>query len=502
VSEGRHYRFGPLERRGVLAGWRGGQIAAVGSTLLAAVLVLAARADPFGAGVAVVLVASGVGVACWPVSGRTAEEWLPTVVRWLRDGVGARHLELSPAPGRGAVAGLRGHVEMAPRDRCRDRGREGIFGGLSIEPAVVPAGRESGPAPLGVLRDRHARTLSAVLVVSGRSFTLLGAEEKDARVSGWAATLAALARERTAVHRVQWVARSMPDDGVGARIHLQERAVLDHDHPAHRSYRGVLASAGSSANRHEVLLALQVSEERRGWGRRVHRPSTRGGAVATLWREMEALGRQLSDADLTVRPPLDAADLAGAVARGMQLTPTGDSPVSGGRGRDPWPMAVEAEWGRVHTDETWHAVYWIAEWPRTEVGADFLGPLLLSPGRRTVSVVMEPLSPGDAVRQVERARTADAADSELRRRGGFLATARRSREQELVVRRELELADGHASFRFSGYVAVTAASPTDLEDACQATEQAAGQSRLELRRLYGDQSRAFACTLPLCRGLS
>jgi hypothetical protein len=165
-------------------------------------------------------------------------------------------------------------------------------------------------------------------------------------------------------------------------------------------------------------------------------------------------------------------------------------------------MGTEAAWGGLRTDGTWHATYWIAEWPRVEVGPEFLAPLLLSPVRRSVALVMEPVSPSRATRQVEKARTADLADSELRRRGGFISTARRHREAELVARREEELADGHASVRFSGYVTVTATSADALEEACEATEHAAGQSRLELRRLYGDQERAFTCTLPLCRGLS
>jgi len=156
----------------------------------------------------------------------------------------------------------------------------------------------------------------------------------------------------------------------------------------------------------------------------------------------------------------------------------------------------------VRTDRVWHATYWIAEWPRIDVGPDFLAPLLLGPVRRCVSVVMEPISPSRATRQVEQARTADIADSELRRRGGFLSTARRAREAEIVVRREAELADGHASFRFSGYVTVSAGGAEALDEACQVTEQAAGQAHLELRRLYGDQGRALTCTLPLCRGLS
>jgi len=36
---------------------------------------------------------------------------------------------------------------------------------------------------------------------------------------------------------------------------------------------------------------------------------------------------------------------------------------------------------------------------------------------------------------------------------------------------------------------------------CDAVQHAAGQSRLALRRLYGDQASAYTCTLPLCRGL-
>ena len=161
------------------------------------------------------------------------------------------------------------------------------------------------------------------------------------------------------------------------------------------------------------------------------------------------------------------------------------------------------QWGRLRTDGTWHTTYWVAEWPRTDTGPDFLGPLLLSAeARRTMSVVMEPLGPIAASRQAEQARTADIADSELRRRGGFLATARRRREEEILARREIELADGHAQYRFSGYVTVSAPDPDALEDACGRVEQAAGQAGLELRRCYGDQANTFLCTLPLGRGLS
>jgi hypothetical protein len=70
------------------------------------------------------------------------------------------------------------------------------------------------------------------------------------------------------------------------------------------------------------------------------------------------------------------------------------------------------------------------------------------------------------------------------------------------LQRESELADGHAEFRFSGYVTVSGADRPGLEAACAEIEQAAQQSRIELRRLYGQQREAFTWTLPLGRGLS
>ena len=75
------YRFGPLERRGLVAGWRGGQIAAVAAGLVVAVGVLRADPSPAGAFMAFLAVAAGVGTATWPVGGRTAEQWAPDAAR-------------------------------------------------------------------------------------------------------------------------------------------------------------------------------------------------------------------------------------------------------------------------------------------------------------------------------------------------------------------------------------------------------------------------------------
>ena len=120
---------------------------------------------------------------------------------------------------------------------------------------------------------------------------------------------------------------------------------------------------------------------------------------------------------------------------------------------------------------------------------------------RTVAVTMEPVAPSVALRKVEAARTTDIADDETRRRTGFVTTARKRLQQESTARREHELANGHAEFRFAGFVTVSAPDPEGLERACAEVEHAAQQARLDVQRLYGQQEAAFTFTLPLARGL-
>jgi hypothetical protein len=212
---------------------------------------------------------------------------------------------------------------------------------------------------------------------------------------------------------------------------------------------------------------------------------------------VSSLVRLLADADVLVRSVLSVDDLAHQLLRTYEPRVERVGPGLS----DPWPMAMDEGWGSVRVDGMCHATFWVAEWPRTEVRSDFLAPLLLGSWRATLSVIMEPLGPEEAVRKVEASRTADLADAELRRRGGFVSTARRSGESDVLARREAELAEGHASFRYAGFITVSAPTADELMSACDTVLHAAGQCRLALRRLYGDQASAYTCALPLARGL-
>jgi hypothetical protein len=519
------YRFSPLERRGVIAGWRGGQIATVAASLLVGVLALRSRPSVGGAGLALVSVGAGAALAFWPILGRTGEQWLPLVARWLWSTSTGTRRQLAPGPRHGhqSTVGPDGRsVGIAVRwvsGPRRTRPRQTVFEGISL--IGVPFGSEQSAPDVGMIVDVRSRTATAVLAVRGHSFALLGPGDQDARIAAWAGVLSALAREGSEVHRIQLIESCLPDDGSAVRRHWSQHGVLGPESPAGRSYDALVDESSPVTRRHRVLLALSVHTARSARPIRTRGGGTAGtGAVVT--GGIRSLQQALDGAGITVDGVLGPRALARVIGEAWApmaksggrndlddgppatTVDSGDLP-SGGDDRPPawpWPMAVEPQWDSVHTDATWHATYWIAEWPRVEVTPDFLGPLLFSPLRRSIVLTMEPMSPSRAARQVAQARTADLADGELRRRGGFLVTARHAREKESVEDRDVELADGHAQYRFSGYVTVTVDTRDELAGACAAVEQAAGQSGIELRLLYGEQDSAFACSLPLGRGLA
>ena len=452
AEEPTRYQLGPRSRRGLVAGWRGGQLASVGAGLSAGVLLLRSVGGVAGALFAFVLVASSVGFATWPLAGRSAEQWTPVVVFHL-----ARQLGIS----------RRGHRALS-----------------TLELEQVPFG-DAGRS-IGVVVDTTAGTCTAAMRVGACGFALGDEEEKARRIAAWSGVLAGSAREGGALHRLQWVARCLPgfEDGV-APAELTGRGV------ASASYSSLLEQAAPLLWRQEVIVSLSVRTVGGSARRRTHDTAER------MVEELGALERRCLAAGLEVDGVLSPPALADAIRSSFMVVGAPRGVADGW----PWPLGVEESWSAVRTDATWHAVYWIAEWPRSGVGSGFLLPLMLEGGlRRTIAVTMAPVAPLRAVRRVEHDRTSGVADAELRQRHGFTVTARSRHEHEATTRREVELAEGHAAFRFTGYLAVTADDEAALAVACSHLEQAALQAQLELHRMYGAQEEGYTCILPTGRG--
>lgn len=457
MPEANRYLFHPLERRGLLLGLDAGQLLTFGGGAVLALLTHAALGGTGG-----VLGGLCVGMmtavaALWPVHGRPLGSQAIVAGGWLLRRSSGPVIDDSPRLGR---PGSKRSLDRPSRPAAWPRGA--LRGIEVVEDTGFP-----GDTPIGVVKDRRSATLAAVVQVRGASFSLLDPAEQAEKLEGWRRVLGTAARPGAPVTRIQWLYRSTTRRSI-----TPDTAV----------------PAGSPTFAcHDAWLVLVVAGGSRG--------STR---TSDLRRELRLLEGQLAAAALEAEPPLDPEGLSRLIA-GPWCSNTSNrnmsSPATG------WPLAADDGWSSYRTDGVWHATYWISEWPRVEVGPDFLAPLLVGPSGIAVSVVMAPVSPERALREVRSARTADLADAELRSRAGFLPSTRRDREAEGVTRRESELTDGHHEFRFSGYLTVSAESTEQLVTACAETEHAAQSAQLEIRRLFGRQAEAFTWTLPLGRGL-
>lgn len=486
------YRFGPLERRGVLAGLRVSQLVTLGVGGL--VIICCVRSMPALVATASALLATVASLVCAfvPVAGRTGDEWLPVISGWVTTTArGRRRFASCPS---GSTIVLDPQPEFPP-----------VLEGFEILWHAVP-GTDAG---MGIIKDRRAGTFTGVLAVRGKSFALLDGPDKARRLSSWAGVLAGLSREAGVVHRVQWIERTVPDSGDEIGTYLKDNLAVPIDSVIARSYLEVVDDAGPVTQHHETLVALQIHAGR--CARAIKRAGGGDhGACELLRRELTSLSTKLATAEISVEGALTPRLIAHAfrsafepscrhgLARVSSRAPerAGTSVVNAA------PLATETSWSHFRSDDAWHRTYWIAEWPRIDVEPDFLAPLLLrTECMRTIAVTMEPISPLKAIRRVESDRTSAAADEELRNRAGFVTTTRRAREQEALAANERDLADGHAFYRFVGCVTVTADGRDGLERACAEVEEAAGRSLLDLRVLNGQQDIAFTYTLPLCRGV-
>jgi hypothetical protein len=490
-DQSRPYTFPPRERRGVLLGFTAIQLLTVATGVVVALLVIRTGSSVSGPASSVAVVGVAAALGGWPIAGQPPVAWIPVSARWLCRR--ARGPYLSPAPLAGHRPGRTAPGLLAPVFTVRhSRGDVQRSVPAIAGVALMAAPERPGDDPMAMVVDHLGGGRSAVLEVPGQSFALLDPEDKRRRLAAWGRVLASAGRAGSPIRRLQWLESAAP--GTAAELVDQLEGAAVRDGPAYRSYESLVTAAGLSSRHHRTLLVVTVHPKRAGTRRRRGRA---GDDLAELLRrEVRLMTGQLATSDLPDARPLDLAEatafLAAAVATGADILPA----------RSPWAMATEEGWGSYRTDGAAHATYWVAEWPRLDVGPDFLAPLMNCGRRRRVSLVMAPVDPDRAARQVSSARTADMADAELRRRAGFVPNVRRQREAEGVARREAELADGHAEFRFSGYVTVTAEAGEALDSACAEVEQAAQHAHLQLRRLWGRQEEAWSWTLPLGRGLA
>jgi hypothetical protein len=452
-------RFARLESRGLLLGLSGGQLGFAGAGLIVVVLA------QYGGGTAAALAAAPVwapllALGLVSVRGRPLVGWLPVAGGWLTRRVSGAATQRTPIR---------------------------VTSGLVI-PGTSRLTLTSTAAGAGVVRDGTDSSSTTVLRLDGSGLVLADGSDQARLVDGWSSVLAVLGQSPSIV-RVQLLQRGVPGGSAPLRSWWAQRA-------AGTRWASVvteLLGTGEDTLRPESLLAVR-------WA--TPRAARRGALDGSLDERLTAFTASVQAAGVRVRGWASPEELLGllrtafdpgCVASRDEHPGTTGAPVAG--------MGLDEAWAQVRTDSALHAIYWVAEWPRADTHVAFLQPLLTGATRRTLSVVVEPVPLGRALRDVRRAKVEHAADEARNLRWGRVADESARAESDDVARRERDLVAGHADLRFVGLLTVTADDQTGLDAACAATETAAAHAASRPRRVTGQQAAGFlAGAVPLARG--
>jgi len=471
--------FSRLARRGIILGLSLPQLLSAGGAALVIVSGL------YLAGSTVVLYTAplwgALAAATWiPVSGRPAIEWAPIAGHWMlrvgRHNTRYRRRILKPRP----------------------------TGTLALPGDAAPLRQYTDPDTGTVMvHDPHAGTLVAIVEVTHPSFVLLDPGEQERRVHGWGRVLATACRSAR-LARVQVLERTLPDSGSGLQQWWESHG-KDDDSWVSTTYRELIDRAGPAGERHVTTVSLSLDMRAAARAIRAAGGGIRG-AAAVLSQEMTTMTTALRAAELRCSDWLTPGRLAVMLSSAYDPAIATALERSGSIGQDlatAGPVAVDERWDRMRSDSAWHAVYWISEWPRSQVYPGFLAPLLLTTGvRRSFSLIYDPVRADVAARDIRKKKTEHLSDRHQRAKIGQIEDAAINAEYHDVLQQEADLTTGHGILRYAGLLALSAPTPDELDAACAAIEQAAIQAGLETRRLVVQQAAAFtAAALPLCRGL-
>ncbi len=455
------YRFGPRDKRGLILGVSVSQAVILSLLLLGMVLLIRAGVGLLQMLIGTIVFAAAGAAIFVNFKGKPPHSWLPIIAKLRKEKVIA---DFEHKNSRLMVDGKR----TLPKELSHLK--------------VVSAACEK-PA-LGLIKDRKRSSTTVVIGMSSLPFALLGEKERDRQIRGWSQILSAVAYETTSIKRIQWVERTLPDQGEYLAGYLKlgspTSAPMEVSDTVSSSYRKLLSEQTNIVHKHDVVLSCT-------FGAKIDQ-----SAILTEVSNLLLRCQEIGFDEISL---LSAGDLNIYLRQIFDVIPNSKSVTW------PWPQSIKENWSYLQADGMYVASYSVVEWPRMEVKAGFFLPLVIGCNvRRSVSLVMQPVTTGRAVKQVEQARTEHAADSAIKNRYGFSLTARAKKEAEAIERREQELAAGFADYRFAGYISVFARNIPELNAACKQVEQLASLSLLDIRRAYGEQREAFLCTLPIGRG--
>ena len=256
MADAPRYRFGPLERRGMLAGSAAGPSSSSSADVTGLCRCCSSfRTLPIGAGARGASLVAAIGAlrrrsSRW--AGRTPDEWLPVVVSWVGCAVSADDVVRLASSRRGLD---RSELDSTAPDFPRS---------LSDVVDLVPRGSGYGPAHRRAEGPpQPAPTRESLPSRGSRSLCWTAPRRRGGCRRGRASSPASRARAEPFTASNGWSGRfPIPATRSASTSRRTSRCPLDS--ALARSYLEVVDQAGPVTQEHEVFVALQIHAGRSG----------------------------------------------------------------------------------------------------------------------------------------------------------------------------------------------------------------------------------------------
>lgn len=474
---------------GAGAVWLGlgpGALAGLAATLLISVTLMLTGAPLLPV---LLVAAAGAAAAAWPLGGRTALQWFPLLTEQLVKTLCRRDRGHAPLRTLSALAAAQDQPDELMPPSARQQRRL-----LRVRPEPGAVELLSARGDVALLDDRARGTSTVVLATSptGR-FGLLDPTAQDTELHRWGSSLASLLSLPNLRH-VQWLIHTRLDTTVAGAAAGVGRLADDH--------ALLVASAHAQARTQLHLLTLTLATPHRG---RPRRPRSLDGLEDVLLGAAREASAALLGADI-LGYPLTATELPALLRTLLDPTTPTDATGTAACAAPDTPLTLSGRscWTHCRTDDTVHRSYAIIGWPRLELPADWLAPLLhhAPPDgtARTLVVQARPVTPEHAARRARASAAKARLDAADRQRLGFTPAASSALDELDAEHTEAELLAGYRMADLTTLLTLHAPDPQLLEDAARSLRTVAVSQRLDLRPLHGQHSRALTVTLPL--GLS
>ncbi len=491
------FTFADIEDTVTLGGFKLIDIFVVGLSVMIGIGFLNQFGSVLGLISCLFVVTAGFSLVAVNMRGKKLLTWLLLLTKWVLDTKLMNNSDITKSSVAGSLIGEAKSSDLLNHEtRSTSKRNHNSFEVKLLKKISIIA----TPQNIGAILDPLNKKVIVLLKISKGQFGLLSTSGKDQAVDQWANTLNSIKESVENLSGIQIINITHPIALSDLKIRLNDSMTdinVDIRHSAAKSYNEFLDSSDLVHNTQSSYIAV-------GLNKKNINPNDLK-IVSEIYDEIletaKNVNRTLRAGGFEISGTCTKKAIENVI-KNLMLSSGFNTNLSSNYFDDIYRFSYKSEWDHLKLNSKVISTYWISSWPKFEVFSDFLSPLVLGCNfTKMFSLIISPIEFETAKKEAEAKLISHMSDDDLRSRAGFLNSATRAHSKSKNELLNYEIARGYETFKYSGYLSVTADTLSELKDKEAQIELVAAKCGLSLQKLFGNQDTGFNFMLPLVRGV-